>query len=192
MKLTWWNWKSSTRSLLHQPYLVLFSTGHSAKISCFIHVFYFPHHCTCPGNYDIIQQPKNVREAARKNVPFYMFIDEETETYLKNSSALDSNMRIGLWRIIVVHNIPYTDARRNGKVSLHLFGCFACFFQISLFNFLGHPNLGWIASHFLNFFSSPCSPASLLTHWKQSYQFVNKFLFISWWVFKEFQFWCYF
>jgi hypothetical protein len=29
---------------------------------------------------------------------------------------------------------------------LHLFGCFACFFQISLFNFLGHPNLGWIAS----------------------------------------------
>jgi len=150
---------------LHQPYLVLFSTGHSAKISCFIHVFYFPHHCTCPGNYDIIQQPKNVREAARKNVPFYMFIDEETETYLKNSSALDSNMRIGLWRIIVVHNIPYTDARRNGKVSLHLFGCFACFFQISLFNFLGHPNLGWIASHFLlNFFSSPCSPASLLAH----------------------------
>ncbi|KAI5605448.1 hypothetical protein BDE02_01G352400 [Populus trichocarpa] len=68
------------------------------------------------GNYDIIQQPKNVSEAARKNVPFYMFIDEETETYLKNSSALDSNMRIGLWRIIVVHNIPYTDARRNGKV----------------------------------------------------------------------------
>ncbi|CAK7327641.1 unnamed protein product [Dovyalis caffra] len=68
------------------------------------------------GNYDIIQQPKNISEAAGKNVPFYMFIDEETETYLKNSSALDSNMRIGLWRIIVVHNIPYTDARRNGKV----------------------------------------------------------------------------
>ncbi|KAJ6752063.1 hypothetical protein OIU85_002482 [Salix viminalis] len=68
------------------------------------------------GNYDIIQQPKDVSEAARKNVPFYMFIDEETETYLKNSSTLDSNKRIGLWRIIVVHNIPYTDARRNGKV----------------------------------------------------------------------------
>ncbi|KAB5534620.1 hypothetical protein DKX38_017706 [Salix brachista] len=68
------------------------------------------------GNYDIIQQPQNVSEAARKNVPFYMFIDEETEMYFKNSSFLDSNMRIGLWRIIVVRNIPYTDARRNGKV----------------------------------------------------------------------------
>ncbi|KAI9385819.1 hypothetical protein POPTR_011G119300v4 [Populus trichocarpa] len=68
------------------------------------------------GNYDIIQQPQNISEAARKNVPFYMFIDKETEMYLKNSSALDSNMRIGLWRIIVVRNIPYTDARRNGKV----------------------------------------------------------------------------
>ncbi|KAG6756446.1 hypothetical protein POTOM_039875 [Populus tomentosa] len=82
-------------------------------------------------NYDIIQQPHNISEAARKNVPFYMFIDKETEMYLKNSSALDSNMRIGLWRIIVVRNIPYTDARQNGKVCLYLFGCFARFFQIS-------------------------------------------------------------
>ncbi|KAF5460971.1 hypothetical protein F2P56_020803 [Juglans regia] len=68
------------------------------------------------GNYDIIQQPKNISEAARKNVRFYMFIDEETEAYMKNSSVLDSSKRIGLWRIIVVHNIPYTDPRRNGKV----------------------------------------------------------------------------
>ncbi|PQQ17967.1 uncharacterized protein Pyn_15237 [Prunus yedoensis var. nudiflora] len=34
------------------------------------------------GNYDIIQQPKNIR----------------------------------LWRIIVVRNVPYSDARRNGKI----------------------------------------------------------------------------
>lgn len=68
------------------------------------------------GNYDIIQQPKNVSELARKTVPFYMFIDEETEAYLKNSSVLDSSKRVGLWRIIVVHNIPYNDSRRNGKI----------------------------------------------------------------------------
>lgn len=68
------------------------------------------------GNYDIIQQPRNVSEAARKNVPFYMFIDEETEAYMRNSSVLDSSKRVGLWRIILVHNIPYTDARRNGKI----------------------------------------------------------------------------
>ncbi|XP_057980021.1 probable hexosyltransferase MUCI70 isoform X2 [Malania oleifera] len=68
------------------------------------------------GNYDIIQQPKNISEAARENVPFYMFIDEETEAYMKNSSAWDGSKMIGLWRIVVVHNIPYNDARRNGKV----------------------------------------------------------------------------
>lgn len=46
-----------------------------------------------------------------------MFIDEETEAYMKNSSLLDSRKRIGLWRIIVVRNVPYADSRRNGKVS---------------------------------------------------------------------------
>ncbi|GLT67286.1 hypothetical protein SLA2020_396060 [Shorea laevis] len=68
------------------------------------------------GNYDIIQQPKNISELARNNIPFFMFIDEETEAHMKNSSVLDSSMRVGLWRIIVVHNVPYSDARRNGKV----------------------------------------------------------------------------
>ncbi|KDO62491.1 hypothetical protein CISIN_1g007884mg [Citrus sinensis] len=68
------------------------------------------------GNYDLIQQPKKISQAARQNVPFYMFVDEETEAYMKNSSILDSNKRVGLWRIIVVRNIPYNDSRRNGKV----------------------------------------------------------------------------
>lgn len=68
------------------------------------------------GNYDVIQQPRNISEEAKKNIPFYMFIDEETETFMKNASILDSSRRVGLWRIIVAHNIPYADARRNGKV----------------------------------------------------------------------------
>lgn len=72
------------------------------------------------GNYDIIQQPKNISEFSRKNVPFYMFIDEETEAYMKNSSVLGNSKRVGLWRIIVVRNVPYSDARRNGKVSFFL------------------------------------------------------------------------
>lgn len=45
-----------------------------------------------------------------------MFVDEETEASLKNSSLLDSRNRVGLWRIILVRNVPYSDARRNGKV----------------------------------------------------------------------------
>ncbi|XVF70202.1 hypothetical protein PTKIN_Ptkin11bG0142100 [Pterospermum kingtungense] len=68
------------------------------------------------GNYDIIQQPRNISEEAKKNIPFYMFIDEETEAYMKNKSILDSSKRVGLWRIVVIRNVPYSDARRNGKV----------------------------------------------------------------------------
>nr|XP_004297916.2 PREDICTED: uncharacterized protein LOC101306424 [Fragaria vesca subsp. vesca] len=68
------------------------------------------------GNYDIIQQPTNISEFSRESVPFYMFIDEETEAYMKNSSVLGNNRKVGLWRVIVVRNIPYTDARRNGKI----------------------------------------------------------------------------
>ncbi|KAB2032709.1 hypothetical protein ERO13_D05G355500v2 [Gossypium hirsutum] len=68
------------------------------------------------GNYDVIQQPRNISEEAKKNIPFYMFIDEETEAYIKKKSILDSSKRVGLWRIVVVRNVPYSDARRNGKV----------------------------------------------------------------------------
>ncbi|KAL3508679.1 hypothetical protein ACH5RR_028080 [Cinchona calisaya] len=68
------------------------------------------------GNYDIIQQPTGISEFAKENIPFYMFVDEETEAYMRNSSLLDSSKRVGLWRIIVVHNVPYADPRRNGKV----------------------------------------------------------------------------
>ncbi|RDX92068.1 hypothetical protein CR513_25855, partial [Mucuna pruriens] len=68
------------------------------------------------GNYDVIQQPRNISSEAKKNIPFYMFIDEETEMYMKSASILSSSRRVGLWRIIVVRNIPYADARRNGKI----------------------------------------------------------------------------
>ncbi|KAK9051704.1 hypothetical protein SSX86_028332 [Deinandra increscens subsp. villosa] len=68
------------------------------------------------GAYDSIKQPQNISETAKTNVCFFMFIDEETAGFLRNSGDLDNSKRIGLWRIIVVHNLPYTDPRRNGKV----------------------------------------------------------------------------
>lgn len=83
----------------------------------------FPHHGDLlAGNYDLIQHPVNISDTAMKSIPFYMFVDEETEAYMKNTSVLDNKKRVGLWRIIVVHNNPYGDARRNGKVSLLWFG----------------------------------------------------------------------
>ncbi|KAK9714687.1 hypothetical protein RND81_06G112300 [Saponaria officinalis] len=68
------------------------------------------------GNYDLLQQPKNVSEAAKRNVCFFMFFDEETEVAMRNASILGTSSKVGLWRIVVVRNLPYTDSRRNGKV----------------------------------------------------------------------------
>ncbi|CAN6337064.1 unnamed protein product [Urochloa humidicola] len=68
------------------------------------------------GNYDILQQPENISDFLKDTVCFFMFLDEETEAALKNSTTIDHTKRIGLWRVVVVRNLPYSDARRNGKV----------------------------------------------------------------------------
>jgi len=81
------------------------------------------------GNYDVIQEPENISEIAKKHIPFYMFIDEETEEYMRNKSILNSSKRVGLWRIIVVRNVPYNDARRNGKVLFLKKNC-CCYFAL--------------------------------------------------------------
>jgi hypothetical protein len=64
----------------------------------------------------MIQHPTNISQFSKANACFYMFVDEETEVYVKNSSSLYSNNKIGLWRLVVVHNLPYQDPRRTGKV----------------------------------------------------------------------------
>lgn len=47
-----------------------------------------------------------------------MFVDEETEKYLRSSGKLGISKKIGLWRIIVARNLPYADPRRSGKVKI--------------------------------------------------------------------------
>ncbi|KAJ7524008.1 hypothetical protein O6H91_18G073000 [Diphasiastrum complanatum] len=68
------------------------------------------------GNYDILQQPKNVSKKAKNTVCFFMFVDEETAKFLSKAKFNETSRKIGLWRIVVVHNLPFLDARRNGKV----------------------------------------------------------------------------
>ncbi|CAA7402467.1 unnamed protein product [Spirodela intermedia] len=68
------------------------------------------------GNYDIMQQPKNISEAAKRSVCFYMFVDEETAACIKNSTTPGSTNRVGLWSVVIIRNLPYSDPRRNGKV----------------------------------------------------------------------------
>jgi hypothetical protein len=64
----------------------------------------------------MIQHPRNISEFSKANACFYMFVDEKTEAYVKNSSSLYNNNKVGLWRLVVVRNLPYEDPRRTGKV----------------------------------------------------------------------------
>ncbi|KAG0584792.1 hypothetical protein KC19_3G234700 [Ceratodon purpureus] len=69
------------------------------------------------GNYDQLQQPKNISEEAKKSVCFFMFVDEETEAALDDyDENFRSTKQVGLWRVVVVHNLPYRDPRRTGKI----------------------------------------------------------------------------
>eukprot|EP00249_Psilotum_nudum_P014361 c24783_g1_i2 orf=397-1842(-) len=68
------------------------------------------------GNYDQMQQPKNISQEAMNSVCFFIFIDEETEQFLKKERPSGNIKKIGLWRVVVAHNLPYSDARRNGKI----------------------------------------------------------------------------
>lgn len=68
------------------------------------------------GNYDQLQQPKNVSDEAKKSVCFFMFVDEETEASLDDYENFRTTKQVGLWRVVVVRNLPYRDARRTGKI----------------------------------------------------------------------------
>jgi Protein of unknown function (DUF616) len=53
----------------------------------------------------------------KTNVCFMMFMDAPTLTKLSSEgNAPDENGKIGLWRVILVKNLPYTDMRKTGKV----------------------------------------------------------------------------
>ncbi|KAL6610543.1 hypothetical protein ACP70R_040512 [Stipagrostis hirtigluma subsp. patula] len=57
-------------------------------------------------------------EQCRELVVASAIFDEETEAYVKNSSTMYSNNKVGLWRLVVVRNLPYQDPRRTGKGSM--------------------------------------------------------------------------
>ena len=46
-----------------------------------------------------------------------MFVDEQTLSKLSSEGHVpDDNGKIGLWRMVIVKNLPYEDMRRTGKV----------------------------------------------------------------------------
>ncbi|GLJ24077.1 hypothetical protein SUGI_0459200 [Cryptomeria japonica] len=71
------------------------------------------------GNSDNLRTPpgKKVTQSSKKNVCFVMFIDERTlNTMSAEGRHPDDKGYIGLWKIVVVRNLPFTDMRRSGKV----------------------------------------------------------------------------
>ncbi|XP_034897008.2 uncharacterized protein, partial [Populus alba] len=83
------------------------SRCHIAVISCIF------------GNSDRLRSPadKMVTRLSRKNVCFVMFMDEVTfQTRTSEGHIPDRAGFVGLWKIVVVKNLPYNDMRRVGKV----------------------------------------------------------------------------
>ncbi|XP_031499920.1 probable hexosyltransferase MUCI70 isoform X2 [Nymphaea colorata] len=71
------------------------------------------------GNFDFLRQPasKKITKRSRENVCFVMFVDELTMKRLYvEELAVDERGYIGLWKIVIVKNLPYTDLRKAGKV----------------------------------------------------------------------------
>ncbi|KAL6911483.1 hypothetical protein ACP4OV_000288 [Aristida adscensionis] len=71
------------------------------------------------GSSDYLRTPTKSRigSYSKKNVCFVMFMDELTLATLSSEGHVpDENGFIGLWRIVLVKNLPYKDMRRAGKV----------------------------------------------------------------------------
>ncbi|OIT36698.1 PREDICTED: uncharacterized protein LOC109241737 [Nicotiana attenuata] len=83
------------------------SSCHIAVVSCIF------------GNSDRLRIPvgKMVSRVSKKNVCFVMFVDEVTlQTLSAEGKMPDSMGFVGLWKIVVVKNLPYSDMRRVGKI----------------------------------------------------------------------------
>lgn len=53
----------------------------------------------------------------KTNVCFMIFMDALTLAKLSTEGHVpDENGKIGLWRVILVKNLPYIDMRKTGKV----------------------------------------------------------------------------
>ncbi|CAH2035345.1 unnamed protein product [Thlaspi arvense] len=79
------------------------SRCHIAVVSCIF------------GNSDRLRPPANkmISRLSRKNVCFIVFVDEITmQTLSAEGHAPDRAGFIGLWKLVVVNNLPYADMRR--------------------------------------------------------------------------------
>ncbi|ONM26502.1 uncharacterized protein [Zea mays] len=71
------------------------------------------------GNSDRLRTPfsKTITSLSKKTVCFAMFLDEVTlQTLESEGQKMDGMGFIGIWKIILIKNMPYNDMRRVGKI----------------------------------------------------------------------------
>ncbi|KAL4185838.1 hypothetical protein AMTRI_Chr10g7870 [Amborella trichopoda] len=70
--------------------------------------------------YDTPHQPSNISTRSKKLFCFLMVVDEISFTNITKTDAVtedsDGGKWVGIWRLIVLHEPPYDEPRRNGKV----------------------------------------------------------------------------
>lgn len=58
-----------------------------------------------------------ISEYSKENVCFVMFVDEQTLSKLSSEgNTPDDSGHVGLWKIVIMRNLPYKDMRKTGKV----------------------------------------------------------------------------
>jgi hypothetical protein len=73
------------------------------------------------GAYDRIRQPMHVRRITAENVCFFMFMDNVTLSRLASYQIKpNESHKIGLWRIVLVHELPYKESVMNSLVPKYL------------------------------------------------------------------------
>ncbi|KAH7280056.1 hypothetical protein KP509_37G050700 [Ceratopteris richardii] len=71
------------------------------------------------GNSDNVRSPRNrkLTGSFKKDVCFVMFVDRPTLDVMEQEGQhIDENGFLGPWKIVLVRNMPYPDARRVGKI----------------------------------------------------------------------------
>ncbi|KAJ7536726.1 hypothetical protein O6H91_12G079800 [Diphasiastrum complanatum] len=98
---------SSTGFDLSQIDTKYLSTCHIAVSSCIF------------GNSDYIRSPdhKKLLTSSRERVCFVMFVDQKSlDAMMNEGQVFDESGYVGLWKVVLVKNLPFSDDRRNGKV----------------------------------------------------------------------------
>ncbi|XP_068654213.1 probable hexosyltransferase MUCI70 [Aristolochia californica] len=70
--------------------------------------------------YDTPHQPANISLRSRKLFCFLMVVDEKSLQFVRNNVTVKEDSKggkwVGIWRLVLLHNPPYDEPRRNGKV----------------------------------------------------------------------------